>query len=269
MTVVEVTEGTHTFTVAAVDDDGDVDATPAACTFTASAAGGLVDRVVLAELLTTKFCSNCWKAELALNRALSQYGRDELSVISYHYDDDPNIPPDRVATDESNARCDWYYDNTDISAHYAVFPLTVFDGGRFIVGADDTTSTKASYAFEIDLRRAVGSPLSLSLDGEISGGRGDVTVRVRVHDALSGGPHVLRTVVVEDGIIDGTHQFDFVSRDILEEEVLTVSAVGDSAVVDRTFSVDPGWAIGELDVVAFVQDDSTGEILQSCRLVTE
>ena len=268
-TIEDVTEGTHTFTVAAVDDDGGVDATPATCTFTASASGGLVDRVVLAELLTTKFCSNCWKAELALNRMLTLYGRDELTVVSYDYDDDDNIPPDPVATDESNARCDWYYENTDIGDHYAVFPLTVFDGGRFLVGAPDTTAAKTDYAFEIDLRRTVGSPLSMELSGDIAGGRGDVTVVVRVHDALTGGPHVLRTVVVEDGIIDGTHHFDFVARDILDEEVLTVSAVGDSAAVDHSFTVEGGWDIDELDVVAFVQDDSTGEILQSGRLLTE
>ncbi len=265
----DVAEGEHTFTVAAVDDDGDVDPSPAVCTFTAGPAGALVGRVVLCELLTTKFCANCWKAELALDRMLGQYGRDELTVVAYHYDDDVNIPPDPVATDESNARCDWYYEHSDVGEHYALFPLTIFDGGRFVVGADDTTATKSAYSFEIDLRRAVGSPVSVSLAGDISGGRGDVTVTVRVRDALSGGPHVLRAVVVEDGIVDGSHRFDFVARDLLEDEELAVSVVGDSAVVHRTFAVDPGWNVGKLDVIAFVQNDSTTEILQSGRLMTE
>ena len=67
-----VGEGTHIFTVAAVDDDDEVDASPDTCTFTASL-GDYVERVVLCELLTTKICPNCWKADLALERMLHAY----------------------------------------------------------------------------------------------------------------------------------------------------------------------------------------------------
>ena len=37
-------------------------------------------------------------------------------------------------------------------------------------------------------------------------------------------------------------------------------------VVNKTFAVDPGWDPDKLDVVAFVQDDSNKEILQSAAL---
>lgn len=265
----DVAEGTHTFTVAAIDSEGEADATPAVCTFTVSAAGGLVDRVVLAELLTTKFCAYCWVAELALDRAIHNYGRDEVCVIAYHYDDDDNIPPDPVANDDSNARGDYYYENTDVGTYYTVFPIPIFDGGRFFVGASDTTAAKAAVEFEIDLRRAIGSPLTIDVSGDISGGRGNVSVTVRVMDALGAGPNVLRMVVIENGIIEGSNHWDFVARDVLEDEILTVSAVGESTVVARDITIDPGWSTAGLDVIAFVQDDSTGEILQSGRLVTQ
>jgi hypothetical protein len=269
MVLEDVAEGTHTFKVSAVDDDGDTDATPAVCTFTVSVAGGLVDRVVLAELLTTKFCTYCWVAELALDRAMHQYGRDEVCVIALHYDDDPLIPPDPMANDDSNARGDYYYENTDVGDYYSVFPIPIFDGGRFFVGASDTTAAKAAVNFEIELRRAIGSPLSIAVTGDISGGAGSVSVTVQVMDALTGGPNVLRMVVVEDGIIDGSNHWDFVARDVLEDETLAVSAVGEEAVVARAFTVEPGWNEDNLDVIVFVQDDSTAEILQSGRLVTE
>jgi len=265
----DIAEGAHTFEVWAVDDDGDSDSTPAVCTFTAAAAGGLVDRVVLAELLTTKFCTFCWVAELALERAMQNYGRDQVCVIAYHYDDDPGIPPDPVANDDSNARGDYYYENTDVGDYYTVFPIPIFDGGRFFVGAIDTTAAKATVEFEIDLRRAIGSPVSLDVTGDISGGGGSVSVTVRVEDALQGGPNVLRMVVVEDDIIEGSNHWDFVARDVLEDEVLTVSAVGEEAVVVRAFTVDAGWNEDNLDVIVFVQDDSTAEILQAGRLITE
>jgi hypothetical protein len=267
--VTDVGVGDHVFTVAAVDNEGEADATPATCAFTASESGGLVDRVVLAEMLTTKFCSNCWKSELALDRMIRNYGEEELCVVAYHYDDDPQIPPDPVANAESNARCDWYYENTDVGGSYALFPLVVFDGGRYVVGANDTTATKASYAFEIDLRRDVGAPLTLELSGEIDSGRGNIQIVIRVNEALIGGPNVVRAVVVEDGIISGSDHFDFVARDLLEPETLSISAVGDTALVERSFTLDPSWDVGELGVIAFVQDESTAEILQSVRLMAE
>ncbi|HYW68107.1 MAG TPA: hypothetical protein VE960_00740 [bacterium] len=264
-----VTEGAHVFEAWAVDDDGDSDPTPAVCAFTAASSGGLVDRVVLAELLTTKFCTYCWVAELALERAIHNYGRDQVCVIAYHYDDDPGIPPDPVANDDSNARGDYYYENTDVGDYYTVFPIPIFDGGRFFVGASDTTAAKAAVEFEIDLRRDIGSPLSLDVTGDISGGSGNVSVTVSVEDALTGGPNVLRMVVIEDGIVEGANHWDFVARDVLEDETLAVSAVGEEAVVVRAFTVDPEWNEDNLDVIVFVQDDSTAEILQAGRLITE
>jgi len=269
LVIEDVAEGSHTFEVRAVDDDGDSDPTPAVCTFAASAAGGLVDRVVLSELLTTKFCTFCWVAELALDRAMQHYGRDQVCVIAYHYDDDPQIPPDPVANEDSNARGDYYYENTDVGDYYTVFPIPIFDGDRFFVGASDTTAAKAAVMFEIELRRAIGSPVSISVTGDISGGSGSVSATVRVEDALTGGPNVLRMVVVEDGIIEGSNHWEFVARDVLEDETLAVSAVGEETVVVRAFTVDPEWNEDNLDVIVFVQDDSTGEILQSGRLITE
>jgi hypothetical protein len=264
LVVQDVSEGDHVFTVAAMDNEGETDATPDTCAFAASE-----PRTVLAELLTTKFCSNCWKAELALDRMIARYGADKFCVIAYHYDDDPQIPPDPVATEETNARCDWYYENTDVGGSYARFPLAIFDGDRFIVGAEDTTTTKQAYAFETDLRREVRWPISLELSGDIGSGRGNVTMRVRVLETLTGGPNVVRAVVVEDGIVSGSYHFDFVARDLLDPETLTVSAVGDTALVERSFTVEPSWNESELDVVVFVQDESTAEILQSARLMAE
>ena len=277
MTIEDVTEGVHTFTVAAVDVDGAIDATPAGCTFSVTQGGFLVDRVVLAEMLTTKICSNCPTAEQALDALIGEYGADEFCVIAYHFENEQYWDP--VATEEQVERIQWYYNNhegpdpdsnEDDVGHYAtVYPLVIFDGGRFVVGATTVNATKANYRTEIEHRRAVMSPVSLSLDGDISGGRGSVAVTVDVHDALGSGPNVLRIVVIEDGIVAGSDHFDFVARDILNEEPLAVSAAGESVVVLRDFTVDAEWNVENMDVIAFVQDDSTLEIIQAGRLLTE
>ena len=260
MLIEGVEEGTHTFAVASVDNDGEVDASPAECTFTASL-GDYVERVVLCELLTTLNCPNCWIADYALVRNLHEFGRENLSVVSYHY-----APPyDPLNTPEVSDRCDWYYNFFTIAT---LFPVTIFDGLTADGGAADTTSTIVAYRMQIEARQAIGSPVSIELDGEIDGGRGSVTATVTVHHQLTGGPHTLRMMVVEDGIDDGAHIVNFVVRDILEEEPLAVSAPGDFISVTRDFTLGE-WNTQNLDIVALVQDDATAEVLQSGRLLTE
>ena len=260
LVIAGVEEGTHTFTVASIDNDGEVDPSPADSTFIASF-GDLVPRVVLCELVTTKYCPNCWIADYALVRSLHEFGRENLSVVSYHY----SPPPAPLNTAEVSERCDWYYTFFSIAT---VFPVTIFEGLTADDGAADTTSTIVAYRMQIEARQAIGSPVSIELDGEIDGGRGSVTATVRVHHQLTGGPHTLRMMIVEDGIDDGAHIVNFVVRDILEEEPLVVSAPGDFISVTRDFVIGD-WNPQNLDVVAFVQDDTSAEILQSGRLLTE
>ncbi|MCK4512649.1 hypothetical protein KAW64_12970, partial [bacterium] len=251
MVVTGVEEGTHSFTVASIDDDGDVDASPAECTFTASF-GEYVERVVLCELLTTKVCPNCWKADLALERMLQELGEENLSVVSYH--DEP--PGDPLATPETLARCDWYYAFPEFSHLDGDYPTTLFDGLTYDSGAADTTATKIAYRMQIEARRAVGSPVSIELLGEIGGGRGSVTATVRVHYQLSESSYTLRMMIIENDVWDGVHFANYVVRDMLDEEPLAVSAVGESLVISREFALGE-WDPQHLDIVALVQDDST------------
>jgi hypothetical protein len=256
LVIQSVAEGDHVLEVAAVDDDGDADPSPAVCEFTAGPAGGLVPRVVLAELLTTRPCSNCPYAEAGLNAVLSQYGADSLCVIAYH---DLAPPSDPMATPETVARIDWY-----MGPSWASWPNVIFDGRRAVLGAESAAAAAAAYRVKIDARKAVGSPVSMRVAG--SPGSGSVTVTVKVREALTTTANVLRVVVIEDDVTVSTHEYDFVARDLLDDEPLSVAAVGDSAVVTRSVTVAPGWNESNLDVIAFVQDDLTKEVLQAVRL---
>lgn len=260
----DVTAGSHTFEVAAVDDDGDADPTPAVCEFTASEPGGLVGRMVLIEFITAQSCPNCPYAEEALNVVLDEYGADSLCIVSYH---DLQPPTDPVATPETVARIDWYTDTTELGEN--TWPIAVFDGEheRAVVGAQSVNWCVGNYEIEIDHRKSIGSPLTIDLSGSIGGGRGEATVLVKVRDPIPAGDYVLRTVVTEDDLFfPPDHDYGYVARDLLEDEPLTLAAVGDSAVVQRSFAVDPGWLVENMDVIAFVQNDSTKEVLQAGRL---
>jgi len=260
----DVAVGEHTFTVAAVDDDGDADATPAVCGFTAAGAGAPVPRVVLVELFTTLSCVNCPNAEEALHTMLGEYGADSLCVVAYH-DNGPPFGPDMLATAEMMERIDWY---TDVHGFENLHPLALFDGdfSRPVPGALSASAAADDYRTEIEVSRNHPSPLSLTVNGSLGLERASITARVRVHDEPDPGDLVLRTVVVEDEVSSQGSVFDFVARDILDDEQLTVAAVGDSAVVTRTFDIGAGWNVGHLDVIVFVQNDATQAVLQATRL---
>jgi len=263
--IADVTRGAHTFRVRAVDDEGDVDPSPAVCSFTASEAGDLVPRVILIEMFTATWCRNCPEAEEALSALLENPGPETICIVAYHGTPDRDV----LASDETAARIDWYESDPDFPVIVGGFPTVVFDGLRYVQGARTPEEAEANYRIELNARKEVGSPLSIRLEGSVDSEGGDVTAVVKVEDRLPEGDLVLNMVVIEDHVEQWgpwTSMYDFVTRDILDTEHLGVPSVGDSLSVERQFTVDEGWIPGNMDVIAFVQDIGTKEILQSGRL---
>jgi hypothetical protein len=272
MTVAGVTLGGHIFRVRSVDNEGEVDPEPAECSFTASAAGHLVDRTVLVELFTTSQCPNCPKSETVLQGLLAEMGAARVSVIAYH--DKPSYAPgsDPLATDATDERIAWYTGNPEFPGDEDTWPTVVFDGLRTVVGAETEESAEALYRYEITTREEIATPLSLRLEGTIGAVEGSVRAVVRAEDVPPVGPKVLRFVVIEDNVKylgPWASRYHFVARLILDDEALGLGAVGDSVVVERQFDVDETWAIDKMNVIAFVQDTEMMEVIQSAGLRSE
>jgi hypothetical protein len=200
LTVSDVDLGDHVFRVRAVDDDGDVDPDPAHCSFTASAAGRLVDRVVLVELFTTNTCPNCPKAEVALKELREEMGAGAISIVAYH--DKPTDAPDSdaLATDETDERIAWYTDRSGFPGEVDTWPTVVFDGLRIVEGALTAEQAETNYRLEITTRAETASPISIRLDGEIGVDVGSVSVVVKAEDVPPAGSLVLRFVIIEDDV---------------------------------------------------------------------
>ena len=272
MTVSAVTLGEHVFRVRSVDNDGEVDPEPAECSFTASAAGHMVDRTVLVELFTTNQCPNCPKSETILEELLAEIGAAQISIIAYH--DKPSYAPgsDPLATDATDDRIAWYTGNPEFPGDADTWPTVVFDGLSTVVGVETEELVKALYTYEIAARAQIATPLSLRLEGAIDAAEGAVRAVVRAEDMPPSGSEVLRFVVIENnvkyrGIWAST--YSFVARLILDDEAIGLGAAGDSVVVERQFNVDQNWDVDDLDVIAFVQDTGTMEVIQSGRLRSE
>lgn len=250
------------FEVWAVDGEGDLSRDPATCEFTvfeSAQPGTLVGRVVLAEFVSGLGCPNCPDARDGLSIVLDEYGRDSLAVVAYYSEPHPLGPEEVYDLLED------YFGTPSPDGLPIVFIDHAYD--EPLIGATTPEAAAARYRERIDERRALGSPLTIRMAGDIS--LGEVMVTVDVEYPLTGGPYVLKTMLVEDNISLYNENHMFVVRDILEDEALTVAAVGDSAEVERDFAIDPGWTVSQMDVIAFVQDEVTFEVLQASRLRTE
>jgi hypothetical protein len=257
--------GIHTFRVRSVDDGGAADPTPAFCEFSAGKAPRQVDRNLLVEVFTTNTCKNCPTSEEALNQLLGEVGPGRLCVVAYH-----DLPAsDGLATAATEARIDWYTDRPAFPGEADLWPTAVFDGLRVVEGASSVAKALGDYRLETDARLASGSPLSLVITGDIGESAGSFNARVKVEGLLPESQLLLRAVVIEDGVsYNGwfAKSFDFVARVLLPPQEVTERDVGDSVAFDLGFDVDEGWDPGNMDVIVFVQDTQTMEILQAGRL---
>lgn len=264
----QVTPGDHVFRARSIDEDGDVDPSPAECTFNAAQQGELVDRVVLVEILTATWCLYCPNAEQALHELMDEFGFGNLCVIAYH--DTPEL--DELATEETVSRINWYTEDPEFPMEPGARPTVVFDGIRFSQGAETVEQAKTEYRFEIGTRRQKGSPISLRIEGNLGPAEGSLTVTAKVEDQLPAGPVVLRFAVIEDDVFSfgrSSNWFDFVVRDLPDSEVLDLTDIGDSTVVERQIAIDDSWELDNLDVVVFAQDTVEKEVIQSVRLRVE
>ena len=268
-TVIEdIALGAHTFSVRAADDKGEADPDPAECTFVV---GELVPRMALVEFLTTNTCRNCPTADAALESLQVDLGRGALAVVAYH----DLTASDKLATDETVARIDYYTGFADIPGDQ--WPIAIFDGLRTVEGSTGVDESKTEYGFEIAQRRAIGSRVSMDVSGTLTAAGGDISVTAKVKAELPSGTLVLHTVVIENDVLYHGYYadiFGFVARDILDDEPLStgpqvLAAIGDSVEVQRTFPVAAGWNLDNVDVIAFIQNMDTREVLQAARLKRE
>jgi len=252
-------------------------------------------RVVLAEVVTGAGCEPCLSVDLAFDAALRRYDATELALIVYHMHAPTSDP---LANHSDEERIDFYGEDSA--------PSVYLDGKRVDVGEGLQTETPRvfnSLTHAVDARLAVAAAADLQVTAKLNGSTVDVRVSGKELESPGAGRHLQIALVENDVSYSGENGFRFhpmVVRNVaqstkdksgfplpkpanfdvdysfdLDQIIAANLKYYDEYITDlkartgisATFREKRVWIDAhKLSVVAFVQDDSTKEILQSAKV---
>jgi len=244
--------GTYAYDVKAVYDEG---YSSGAGPVNATIAGGTAREMVVLEIGTGTWCVYCPGAAMGADE-LIENGHD-VAIVEYH-------SGDPYETNESGYRVESYYGITG-------FPTAFFDGTLSIVGGNATQSMYASYLPLYETRASKVSLFELSIEPEYLGGTNfNLTVNANNIYQYPGNNIVLQVICTESHIPVTWFVMDevnFVCRDMLPDHLGTAMDFNAQPNHTVTLPLNYGtWDVENCQVVAFLQDNTTKEILQATRV---
>ncbi|MEZ4886179.1 MAG: Omp28-related outer membrane protein [Chitinophagales bacterium] len=215
-------------------------------------------KYVLFEHFTQASCGPCAEQNPAFQ---ALYGQNETTAhhIAYHtswpgfdpmYQHNPSEPTNRVS----------YYGVTGVPDMYT-------NGG-------DSKSPANVTQVDIDNIVSQTSPISISVEQErLTDTEGIANISVTTHGAVPSGNWVIRVAVVEKMInyssapgSNGERDFPNVFRKMLTSmsgESFEAAAIGESTNFSYSYTTQEEWNVDQLYILAFVQNNSTKEVLNS------
>lgn len=214
-------------------------------------------KYVLFEHFTQASCGPCATQNPAFQRLYLQ-NETQVHHIAYHtswpgfdpmYEDNPSESTTRVQ----------YYSVSGV-------PDMLTDGG-------DSKSPASVTQAEIDAIVSETSPISISVEEERTGTEGTVNVSVKTHEEVPNGNWRIRVAVIEKDKIyasapgsNGEREFPNIFRKMLTSmsgESFEAAPIGETTDFSYSYDVQEAWNSEQLYVVAFVQNESTKEVLNS------
>jgi len=208
-----------------------------------------IDRnYVVVEIGTGTWCVYCPGAAM---------GADDLVENGHQVAVIENHNGDSHAYTGSNAR-NSYYGITG-------YPTAFFDGGNSVVGGSNTSSMYGTYLPVYNTAIAVMSDFSLDLNYTHTGPDYDVTIDIDEVGDYAGTNLAIHLVLTESHIQEnwqGQTELNFISRAMYPTHTGT-TYTGDATTLNLSFTADAAWDLSNCELVAFIQDNDTKQILQS------
>lgn len=212
---------------------------------------------VLLEIGTGAWCTYCPGAAMAADDF--EAGNYNVAIIENH-NGDP------YATDTSDGRNSYY----GISG----FPTGIFDGLLRYVGGNHSTSVFPAYLPLYQERSTVKTPVSIQLYGS-SNTRDDYIIQAKINK-LANLPYqnlVLHLALTESHIQyawQGQTELNFVNRLMVPDMNGTPLSLHTAPLgittIPLSFAFDPTWNPGTSELVAFIQNLDTKEVLQAYKV---
>jgi len=215
----------------------------------------ITQNVVLFEKFTGTWCSPCGAISPNVSKIWEFYGSTKLAIVEYHLvwgRTDPYEIPAGVT--RSN-----YYNVGSIGIPY------ILTDGTYVTYGKGYNYTSMSEAINQSL--AVTRHFEIGISGDLASG--SVTVHISQISPTTATDLRLRYAIVESNLIyhAGTSPggwYNHTVRAIPAEDIITLPLpVGGSDFV-KTFTLSPSWVTQNLSFVAFLQNDSSKQVLQSC-----
>ncbi len=146
-------------------------------------------------------------------------------------------------------------------------PHLLFNGGNSLVGAG--TDVVDGSVYEPIVENLIGqpSPVQMSISSfSFTNPGAFLTVDLALEEDLVNPAQTrLRVALVEDDLLYGGTLYHNILRDVLPDQVMPITLAGQTQQVTLNFTPTAGWIAANLRLIAFVQDDLTKEVIQSCN----
>ena len=245
---------------------------------------GKSDRVVVVELFTNAQQPGSVATDSAFNALLTTYKPSEVVLLQYHL----NVPgPDPLTNQETEVRAKFYETSRTT-------PSLFFNGGKMMIGPGSITESQDRYdQINEALAEMLEKPTKLKLTVVATRKGSKIDIKADVADLQETGPDVrLRVALVEDEVeYTGANKLtkhmqvvrhfpNGAAGTAMKAKTSTESFTVDLDVVrknlkaflDKTNETQPfptkdrPLDLKKLRVVAFVQNDETGEVLNAVQV---
>lgn len=248
-TDIDLNPGTYSYDVKAVYNDG---ISEGAGPESATILNGIDRNLVIVEIATGTWCQYCPGASLGAEDLVAN-GKD-VAIIEYH-------TYDSYESTETNARIDYY----EIDA----FPHAEFDGTLDFSGGDEFQSIYSSYLPLYETRIEVPSVFILNANyHNVEGGEYELIINTEMLDAYPNLDNIkLHAVLTESHIEEswqGQSELNYVCRKMIPNNEGTAIdfSVNENQSISHNFTIPGDYAMENLELVVFLQDNESKEILE-------
>ena len=209
--------------------------------------------LVVVEISTGTWCTYCPGAAMGADDLIAN--GQPAAIIENH-------TGDSFANAYSNARNSYY--------NPGGVPTAYFDGLNAVVGGSHTQSMYSNYLPRVTSRIAVPSKYTISATGSLDGTNLNIVATVAKPEADTNTNVLLHCVVTESHIQyswQGQTHLNFVNRLMLPNQSGTAVslATGEEQTYNLTGVFNSAWNINTCEVVLFLQNSATKEILQGVK----